>query len=124
MTRRITLALLATSLAACGPDFATRYGAGNAALSSSEGAVYLVVISPILQNALNTCIPHGLKGASPVIVIVADVDATGSARNLDIEPDSPGTDCLAADLAGRALPKPPIAAGQQAFPIGLKIETR
>jgi hypothetical protein len=59
-----------------------------------------------------------------VIVVVADVDATGVATHVDIEPDSPGTDCLAQRLTGQPLPRPPLAAGAATFPIGLKIETR
>jgi hypothetical protein len=117
-------ALSAAGLAGCLGAFADRYEQGNAALSTNEGAVYLVVLSPILLNALNGCIPQGMKGAAPVIVIVGDVDASGHAQDLDIEPDSAGTDCVIDTLAGRGLPKPPLKAGETRFPLGLKIETR
>lgn len=113
---------VALSASACGASFATRYEQGNANLSTGTGAAYLVIISPILRDALNHCIPYGAKDASPVIVIVADVDAAGTAQHLDIEPDSAGTDCVASQLGGRALPKPPLANGAPLFPIGLKIE--
>ena len=117
-------ALLALTLPACGPTFATRYATGNAALSTGEGPVYFVVIAPLLQQALNRCIPMGTPGASPTLVVVADVDGAGRAQNLDIEPDSPGTDCVAQALLAGPLPRPPLAAGETSFPIGLKIEAQ
>lgn len=122
--RRLPLLLPALLAAGCGASLAERYEAGNRALSAGDGALYFVVISPRLQRALNDCIPVGTPGASPVIVVVADVDAAGVVANLDIEPDSPGTGCLARRLTGGPLPRPPLAAGATSFPIGLKIETR
>ena len=121
---RLPLLLTATLAAACGSTLATRYETGNQALSDGDGAMYFVVISPRLQLALNECIPKGTPGASPVLVLVADVDAGGNATNLDIEPDTPGTDCVAQRLTERPLPKPPLRAGAATFPIGLRIETR
>ena len=120
----IPTASLALTLAACGPTLATRYATGNAALSTGEGPVYFVVIAPLLQQTLNRCIPMGTPGASPTLVVVADIDAAGRAHDLDIEPDSPGTDCVAEALVAKPLPRPPLAAGQESFPIGLKIEAR
>ena len=122
---KILAVLLATlALQACGPSLATRYETGNRALSWGDGAMYFVVISPVLQAALNECIPTGMKDASPVLVLVADVDAGGVAHGLDVEPDSPGTDCLAQRLEENPLPKPPLAEGATSFPIGLRIETK
>lgn len=110
--------LLALPLAACTP-LADRYARGNAALSTDEGAMYFVVIAPKLQQALNECIPPGMEGASPVLVIVADVSSSGMPEDLDIEPDSPDTGCVEDRLRG-GLPRPP----RDKFPIGLKVETR
>ena len=121
---RLPLLLTATLAAGCGSSLATRYETGNQALSDGDGAMYFVMISPRLQLALNECIPKGTPGASPVLVLVADVDAGGNATNLDIEPDTPGTDCVAQRLTERPLPKPPLRAGAATFPIGLRIETR
>lgn len=118
------LLLIPLALQACGPSLATRYEEGNRALSWGDGAMYFVVISPVLQQALNACIPEGTKDASPVLVLVADVDASGAAHRLDVEPDSPGTDCLAQRLNDNPLPKPPLAKGATSFPIGLRIETK
>jgi hypothetical protein len=121
---RLATLLLSLLACACGAGLAERYEAGNRALSAGDGAMYFVVISPRLQRALDDCIPRGTPGASPVIVLVADVDAAGDATNVDIEPDSPGTDCLARRLTEKPLPRPPLAAGATTFPIGLRIETR
>ncbi|MGH8480907.1 MAG: hypothetical protein ACRES8_00420 [Nevskiaceae bacterium] len=122
MRRLCCLPVLLAS--ACGPSLATRYETGNRALSAGDGAMYFVVLSPLLQRALNDCIPAGTPGASPVLVLVADVDAAGVAWNLDVEPDSPGTDCLERRLTEKPLPRPPLAAGATRFPIGLRIETK
>ena len=119
-----SLLALAAVLAGCGPDLATRYEAGNLALSSGEGAVYFVVLSPRLQQALNACIPAGTPGASPTLVLVADVDAAGSVSDLDIEPDSRGAECVERELLARPWPRPPLAAGTARFPVGLRIDTR
>lgn len=116
--------LLSLGAAACGAGLAERYEAGNRALSVGDGAMYFVVISPRLQAALNACIPPGTPGASPMLVLVADVDADGTARNLDVEPDSSGTDCVRRQLTERPLPRPPLAAGASSFPIGLRIDTK
>lgn len=124
MLKRPAALCLALAVQACGPSLATRYEEGNRALSWGDGAMYFVVISPVLQKALNACIPSGMKGASPVLVLVADVDGSGAAHDLDVEPDSPGTDCLAQRLVAEPLPKPPLAAGKSTFPIGLRIETK
>ena len=124
MLRPLAVLLSALALQACGPSLATRYEAGNRALSWGDGAMYFVVISPVLQAALNDCIPAGTAGASPVLVLVADVDAGGTAHGIDVEPDSPGTACLAQRLSNKPLPKPPLAEGAVRFPIGLRIETK
>lgn len=112
------------ALAACSAGLAERYETGNRALSAGDGAMYFVVISPVLQSALNGCIPKGTPGASPVLVVVADVAADGTAANLDVEPDSPGTGCLRRRLTEKPLPRPPLKPGADSFPIGLRIETR
>lgn len=111
-------------LAGCGASLATRYEAGNRALSDGDGALYFLLISPRIQRALNACIPPGTPGASPVIVLVADVAASGQARNVDVEPDSAGTDCVVQRLTERPLPPPPVASNATSFPIGLRIETK
>ena len=121
--RRLVL-LLALGATACGASLAERYETGNNALSAGDGAMYFVVISPRLQAALNTCIPKGTPGASPVLVLVADVDASGNATDVDIEPDSPGTDCVYRHLTEQPLPKPPLKPGATTFPIGLRIDTK
>jgi hypothetical protein len=122
---RPALALLPALLAAaCGPSLATRYETGNRALSTNDGAMYFLMISPALQRALNSCIPSGTPGASPVLVVVADVQPSGQATNLDVEPDSPGTDCLKRRLTEQPLPRPPLASGAASFPIGLRIDTK
>ena len=122
MTRAL-VAALALALGSCGPSLATRYEAGNQALSHGDGAMYFVVISPVLQRALNDCIPPGTPGASPMLVVVADIDALGNAPNLEVHPDSPGSECVRRYLSGKPLPKPPLKPGMTTFPIGLRIDT-
>jgi hypothetical protein len=121
---RLPLFLLVVLASACGPSLAVRYEAGNRALSAGDGAMYFVRISAALREMLNECIPAGTPGAAPMLVLVADVDAAGNARNLDLEPDSPGTECLAQRIAQKPLPRPPLADGATSFPIGLRIETK
>jgi len=116
--------LCALFVAACGASLATRYEAGNRAVSDGEGALYFILISPRIQRALNDCIPAGTPGAAPVLVLVADVTRGGEMQDVDIEPDSPGTDCVVQRLRERPLPPPPVAAGAASFPIGLRIETK
>ncbi len=123
MTRAL-VAALGLALGACGPSLATRYEVGNQALSHGDGAMYFVVISPRLQAALNECIPSGTRGASPMLMVVADVDADGNAPNLRVEPDSPGSDCVRQRLTGKPLPRPPLKPGAKTFPVGLRIETK
>ena len=86
--------------------------------------MYFVVISAHLQQILNRCIPHGTKGASPTLVLVADIDAQGVPSGLDLEPDSKGTDCVRQDLTEKPWPKPPLAPGATTFPVGLRIDTK
>ena len=122
--RRALAGIAAAALAACGPGLAARYAAGNRALSQGDGAVYFVVLAPVLQEALNRCIPPGTPGASPTLVLVADVDAAGRASGVQVEPDSPGSDCVRRALADTTLPRPPLAAGATSLPIGLRIDTQ
>ena len=121
---RALAALLPLALVACGPSLATRYEAGNQALSHDDGAMYFVVISPVLQRALNDCIPPGTPGASPMLVVVADIDALGNAANLEVQPNSPGSECVRRYLTGKPFPKPPLKPGATTFPIGLRIDTK
>ena len=123
MTRALLVAL-ALALAACGPSLAMRYENGNRALSHGDGAMYFVVISPRLQAALNECIPPGTPGASPMLMVVADVDAEGNAPNLQVEPDSPGSDCVRRRLTEKPLPRPPLKPGAKTFPVGLRVDTK
>lgn len=122
--RRALPWLLCGALAGCGPGLAARYAEGNRALSSGDGPTYFVVLGPLLQGALNRCIPPGLAGASPTLVLVADVDAAGAAANVEVTPDSPGSDCLRRELSQARLPRPPLAPGATTFPIGLRIDTQ
>lgn len=111
-------------LAGCATPFAERFAAGSRAMNTPEGAAYLILIGPRLQRALNACIPTGTAGASPTLVLVADVQPSGQALAVDVEPDGPGTGCLVDDLAGEPLALPPLKPGQAVLPVGLKIETR
>jgi hypothetical protein len=120
--RILTLTSICLALAACSPSLATRYEIGNRALSTSEGAVYFVVMSPILLRALNTCIPPGSPYATPLLVVVADIDPLGAARKVEVEPGSRGTDCLERELAASPFPKPPLHDGESSFPIGLRVD--
>lgn len=116
------LLLPCAALAACGPGLAARLAEGNRALSEGDGPAYFVVLGPVLHEALNRCIPPGTAGASPLLVVVADVGADGRATGVDVQPDSPGRDCLRRALAQAQLPKPPLAPGAASFPIGLRID--
>lgn len=117
------LALAASLLAAsCGAGLAERYEAGNQALSTGDGPMYSVIIAPVLQEALNTCIPEGTDGAAPVLMILADIGANGLARNVLVEPESPGADCVRERIEQSRFHRPPLAPGQATFPIGLRVE--
>lgn len=124
MTRAAAILLpLGAALAACGPGLAARYAAGNQALSSGDGPAYFVVLGPLLQRELNRCMPPG-TGGPPLLVLVADVQADGTATSVDVEPDSRGAECLRRALAETRLPRPPLAPGSDTFPIGLRIDAR
>ena len=120
--RRVLL-LFVIVLSACGPGLAARFEQGNAALSSGDGPTYFVVIAPRLQQALNRCIPPGTAGASPTLVLVADIDAAGTPHDLEVEPASPGRDCVRDALRQQQFPRPPLGPGAQIFPIGVRIDT-
>ena len=122
--RGLLPACLSLALCGCLGAFTERYARGNAALSTNDGAVYLVVLSPVLQQVLNLCIPPGTPEAAPVLVLVANVNAEGYARDIAIKPDSAGTTCVERALRDRTLPKPPLKNAETLFPIGLKIESR
>lgn len=115
---------LLVALAGCVTSFADRFAAGSARMNTPQGAGYLVIVGPRLQRVLNDCIPAGTPGASPTIVLVAEVQPDGRALDVDVEPDGPGTDCVVDALTSEPLPRPPLAPGAAAFPVGLKIETR
>lgn len=121
---RTSLLLLAAVLLSACTSFADRFAAGSAAMNTPEGAAYLVIIGPRLQRALNACIPPGTAGASPTLALVAEVEPSGQATNVDVEPDGPGTECLTAELGGNPLPMPPLKEGTAHLPLGLKIVTR
>lgn len=108
--------------ASCVGGLAERYEAGNRALSTGDGPMYSVIIAPVLQEALNGCIPAGTAGASRVLMILADIEASGMARNVVVEPDSPGSHCVKERLGQSRFRAPPLQPGQSSFPIGLRIE--
>ena len=84
--------------------------------------MYSVIIAPVLQIALNTCIPKGTRGAARVIMVLADISPEGAARNVVVQPDSAGTDCVIEKISRARFRKPPLEPGQESFPIGLRIE--
>ena len=114
--------LSAYCVASCAANLAERYEKGNQALSTGDGPMYSVIIAPALQDALNTCIPKGTPGAAPVIMVLADISAEGAARNVVVQPDSAGTNCVSEKISQAHFHKPPLEAGQESFPIGLRIE--
>ncbi len=116
------MSLAACLLVSCTAGLAERYQAGNQALSTGDGPMYSVIIAPVLQDALNTCIPEGTPGAAPVLMILADIEANGMARNVEVRPDSPGADCVRQRMEQSRFHKPPLASGQATFPIGLRID--
>lgn len=122
MARRAAV-LLAFLVSACAPGLAERYEAGNRALSAGDGLMYSVVIAPVLQEALNTCIPEGTAGAAPVLMILADIGANGLAHGVVVRPESPGSDCVRERIEQSRFHKPPLGPGQASFPIGLRVES-
>lgn len=120
--RRLGLIAAATFGTVSCTSLAERYERGNKALSSPEGLAYTVWIAPILRSALNACIPVGTPGPSPRLVLVADVLASGRATNVDVEPPSPGADCIADQVERTPLRPPPLPAGEDSYPIGIRID--
>ena len=84
--------------------------------------MYSVIIAPVLQDALNTCIPKDTPGASKVLMVLADIGENGLATDVVVQPDSPGSDCVRERIEQSRFHRPPLAAGQASFPIGLRIE--
>lgn len=107
---------------ACAASLAERYETGNQALSSGKGLMYSVVIAPVLQEALNTCIPEGTDGSAKVLMILADIGANGLASNVVVRPDSPGSACVRERIEESRFHRPPLQDGQAQFPIGLRVE--
>ena len=121
MRQRLAIAALLAPLAAC-TTLADRFERGSQALSTGDGAAYFVRIGPILQDALNICIPSSLKPPSPTIMVLADIDAVGAASDVVIEPESEGTRCIEDELGRARFPAPPLAAGATTFPLGIRID--
>jgi len=120
--RRAALVLAAAGAAAACASLADRFERGSAALSTPFGIAYLVLMSPILQDALNACLPSGDPPPSPRIVIVADILESGKARAVDVRPRAAGTRCVAARFESAVFPRPPLAAGEESFPIGIRVD--
>lgn len=114
---------LAVALLVGCASHADRYEAGNKALSEGDGLMYSVVIAPVLQEALNDCIPSGTEGAAPMLMVLADVLPDGAPTNVVVEPDSKGSGCLKERIEASRFFKPPLEPGQESFPIGVRIET-
>lgn len=106
----------------CATGLATRFEKGSQALSTGEGAAYFVRMGPILQDALNTCIPFSLPPPAKMIMVLADITKAGTASDVVVEPASEGTLCVADQLSKARFPPPPIVAGEEMFPIGIRVD--
>ncbi len=106
----------------CVSNLASRFEKGSKALSTGEGAAYFVRVGPILQDALNTCIPSSLPPPSPMIMVLADITNAGVASDVVVEPSSDGTRCVADQLSKAHFPPPPVVAGEETFPLGIRVD--
>jgi hypothetical protein len=120
--RRLGLIALAALCTVSCASLAERYEKGNKALSTPDGLAYTVWIAPVLRSALNACIPVGTPSPSPRLVLVADILASGKATNVNVEPPSPGADCIADQVEETPLRPPPLPAGEGSYPIGIRID--
>lgn len=106
----------------CATSLAARFEQGSQALSTGEGAAYFVRIGPILQDALNMCIPSSLRPPSKMIMVLADITQAGTATKVVVEPSSEGTRCVADQFSKARFPPPPMQPGEEIFPLGIRVD--
>ncbi|AXK71206.1 hypothetical protein DWG18_02170 [Lysobacter sp. TY2-98] len=117
--------LLACNAAIAAPDFDARITAAKAAVATRPGFIYDTAMVPAIHHALVPCVP---KGNDPArggdFVLVADVDRSGRASNIDVRPASPLARCFARTFAALTLRPPPLVPGQARYPVVVEMLTK
>jgi hypothetical protein len=103
-----SLLALASTVSSAAPPFDARIAAANAAIATPAGYAYDTALVPAIHAAIVPCVPAGADPArGGGFVLVADVDARGRLRAVDVRPASPIARCFAQRFGATRLRSPP-----------------
>lgn len=100
-----------------------RAGIGDRVASTRTGADFNEAIAPFAIDAMQACAQQGLPLATgEMATLLARVAPEGSWSDVDLEPDSAVTDCIAKQLLAAKLPTPQGWDWEQGpFPLTLRL---
>ncbi|MBI3715971.1 MAG: hypothetical protein HY255_08270 [Betaproteobacteria bacterium] len=121
----VLLWLLAGSFAAAADVFDDRVKAAGAAEADSRYRDYQTAlfqaIGSDLAGAVNRCVTTTPNPDARPFALVADIDARGRPRAIDIRPQTNVGRCMAAAFAKLPFPKPPRLKGRNSVPVMLNL---
>jgi hypothetical protein len=122
----MVVGLLAPAYGWTSPNpFQQRIGAANFMQKTPQGAAYAQGFTPLVQAAIQSCIPPGTKppGSLGTFIFVANVTKVGEISAADVQPRSTVAACFAANFAQNHLPPPPLPADARIdYPIVVEVD--
>lgn len=74
-----------------------------------------------IARTMRSCISASPKPASDAFVLVADINAAGKPKAVQVKPDNRVARCFAKRFSAASYLKPPEYAGREGFPVTLRI---
>jgi len=121
----VLFSLLAASCAAAADVFDDRVRLAGAAEADSRYRDYQTAmfqaIGAELAGAVNRCVTTTPSPDARPFALVADIDAKGRPRAIDVRPQTNVGRCIAAAYAKLPFPKPPKLKGRSSVPVVLNM---
>jgi hypothetical protein len=105
------LFLLLASTAHSGESFEDRVRRANELERTAEGEAYQnamwPLVGPVLADVASRCVPDDPALEGQALTLVLTISPDGSPRDIEIQPGTTATKCIANKIARAPFPKPP-----------------
>ena len=114
---------LAVSQVTNAEPFEDRVARAKALEITAEDQRYEGALGTSLQKSMMAYVPPGSKDPTDPgkFVLLADIDAQGTAKDIEFQPQSRVAMCFAKELSPSMLATPPLTEGMQSYPVVIEM---
>ena len=115
------LALVSASTVYAGEAFGDRVQRANDVEKTAEGEAYQDVmwplVKPVIADVMLQCVPDDPTLEGQALTLVATILVDGLPRDIEVQPETKVTSCIANGLARAPFPKPPQSFSDNGMPL-------